>query len=94
MIRFDFFSKIFNIIIQIRELIKDKVKIFYLLYYTKSGRIRSYFGPHFPAFGLNTLYSVRMRENVDQNNSKYGQFPRSDNFSNIHIFSNIFANIC
>ena len=31
MIQFDFFKKNFNIIIQIRELIKDKVKIFYLL---------------------------------------------------------------
>ena len=30
----------------------------------KSVRIRSYSGPHFPAFGLNT----------DQNNSEYGHF--------------------
>ena len=34
----------------------------------KSVRIRSYSGPHFPAFGLNTEiyspYSVRMRENA------------------------------
>ena len=41
----------------------------------KSVHIRSYFGPHFPAFGLNT---VRMRENTDQNNSEYGHFIRSD----------------
>ena len=34
----------------------------------KSVRIRSYSGP----------YSVRMRENTDQNNSKYGHFLRSD----------------
>ena len=33
----------------------------------KIGRIRSYSG----------LYLVRMRENADQNNSKYGQFSRS-----------------
>ena len=32
----------------------------------KSVRIRSYFGP----------YSVRMRENTDQNNSEYGHFLR------------------
>ena len=32
----------------------------------KSVRIRSYGGP----------YSVRMRENTDQNNSKYGHFSR------------------
>ena len=33
----------------------------------KNVRIRSYSGPHFPAFGLNT-------ENTDQNNSEYGHF--------------------
>ena len=41
----------------------------------KNGRIWSYSGPHFPAFGL---HSVRMRENAGQNNSKYGHFSRSD----------------
>ena len=47
-------------------------------------RIRSYCGPHFPAFGLNTErysvspYSARMPENIDQNNSEYGHFSRSD----------------
>ena len=34
----------------------------------KSVRIRSFSGPYIPAFGLNT----------DQENSKYGHFPRSD----------------
>ena len=43
-----------------------------------SVRIRSYSGPHFPAFGLNVdlIYSARMRENADQNNSEYGHFLR------------------
>ena len=48
----------------------------------KSVRIRSYFGPHFPVFGLNrgiSPYSVRMKENADQNNSEYGHFLRSVN---------------
>ena len=41
-------------------------------------RIWSYSGPYFPAFGLNiSPYSVRMRENTDQNNSEYGHFSRS-----------------
>ena len=51
----------------------------------KSVRIRSYSDPHFTAFRLNTEteygekrsispYSVRMRENTDQNNSEYGHF--------------------
>ena len=45
----------------------------------KSVCIRSYSGPYFPALGLNTeKYSVRVRENTDQNNSKYWHFLRSD----------------
>ena len=56
----------------------------------KSVHIRSYSGPYFPAFGLNmdrysvlriSPYSVRMRENTDQNNSEYGHFLRSEYFS-------------
>ena len=47
----------------------------------KCVRIRSYSGPHFPAFGLNiSPYSVRMRENADQNNSAYGHFSRTECF--------------
>ena len=39
----------------------------YAFYGVKSVRIRSYSGPYFFAFGLNT----------DQNNSEYGHFSRS-----------------
>ena len=47
----------------------------------KSVRIRSYSGP----------YSVRMRENMDQNNSEYGHFLHSD-ISNISIhFRHLFG---
>ena len=51
----------------------------------KSVHIQSYSGPHF--YRIRTKYgeilrispySVRMRENVDQNNSEYGHFLRSD----------------
>ena len=48
----------------------------------KSVGIRSYSGPHFPTFGLNTErycispYSIRMWENADQNDFKYGYFLR------------------
>ena len=44
----------------------------------KSVHIQSYSGPHFPAFGLNTVsaYSARTWENIDQNNSQYGHFLR------------------
>ena len=49
----------------------------------KGVRIQSYSGPHFPLFGLNKCgnsiqYSIGMRENADQNNSKYGHFLRSE----------------
>ena len=46
----------------------------------KNFRIRSFSGPYFLTFGLNTeryLVSVRMRENLDQKNSEYGHFSRS-----------------
>ena len=45
----------------------------------KSVRIRSYSGQYFLSFGLNTRiinfsHSIRMWENVNQNNSEYGHF--------------------
>ena len=43
----------------------------------KSGRIRNYFGPYSPTFGLNReIYgvSLRIRENTDQKNSEYRKF--------------------
>ena len=46
----------------------------------KSVRIRTYSGPHFPAFGLNfriSPYSVRMRKNTDKSNSGYEHFLRT-----------------
>ena len=44
----------------------------------KNVHIRSYSGPYFPAFGLSiSPYSIRMRENTDQHDSKYGHFSRS-----------------
>ena len=57
----------------------------------KCVRIRSYSGPHFPAFRLNTeiwrisSYSVRMRESADQSNSEYGHFLRSQRYSCVPI---------
>ena len=44
----------------------------------RSAHIRNYPGPYVLAFGLSiSTYSVRMLENVDQNDSKYGHFLRS-----------------
>ena len=57
--------------------------IFSAIHCVKRVHIRSFSGPLFPAFGLNTeryevsVYSVRIRENTDQKNSKYGHFSRS-----------------
>ena len=52
-------------------------------HYMKSVRIRSFSGPYFPAFRLNTKkihsispYSVQMWENTDQKNYEYGHFSR------------------
>ena len=50
-----------------------------IINFVKSVRVRSYSGPHFPAFGLSiSPYSLRMCKNADQNNSEYGHFLRSD----------------
>ena len=46
-------------------------------HYVKSVGIRSFSGLYFAVFGLNTPYSVQMRENTDQKNSEYGHFSRS-----------------
>ena len=44
----------------------------------KSVRIRSYSGPHFPTFRLNTeKYQSECKKNADQNISEYGHFLRS-----------------
>ena len=60
---------------------KSCTRIVSVFHCVKSVLIRSYSGPHFPAFGLNTERysvvspnSVRLRENEDQNNSEYGHF--------------------
>ena len=49
------------------------------LYWVKSVPIWSFFGPYFPALGMNTESpcSVRMRQNTDQKNSEYRHFSRS-----------------
>ena len=51
----------------------DMIEFFHsdVIHCVKTVRIRSYSGPYFPAFGLNT----------DQNNSEYGHFSRSDGVS-------------
>ena len=49
----------------------------YDIHCVKGVRMRSYSGP----------YSVRMRENTDQNNSEYGHFSRSDNGKNDDVIN-------
>ena len=57
-------------------------------HYVKSVRIRSYSGPYFPAFGLITeRYSVRMWENVEQNNSEYGHFTQGMSLNEMRFTS-------
>ena len=57
------------------------------LHCVKSVHIRSYSGPYFPAFEMN---SAKMRENVDQNNPKYGHFSLSVSMYPINIFKWLF----
>ena len=47
-------------------------------YWVKSVRIRSFSGPYFPAFGLNTRDTpyLSVLESTDQKNAKYGHFSR------------------
>ena len=47
----------------------------------KSVRSRSFSGPYFPAFGLNTGKSIRMWENTDEKKSEYGHFSRSESIN-------------
>ena len=70
-----------------------KVTGIYYFHWGKYVRIRSFSGPYFPAFELNT-YSIQLRENPDQRNFEYGQFSRSlftDNIQNLYsrfVFKN------
>ena len=52
---------------------------------------RSFSGPYFPAFGLNTERYWKIRENADQKNPKYRHFPRSvihgTRFNDVYINS-------
>ena len=60
----------------------------------KGFRIRSYSGPHFPAFGPEygeIPYSVRMRENANQKNCKIDHFWHIENLQ--PIFCSVFSRI-
>ena len=61
------------------------------LHCVKSVRFRSYSGQHFHTFGM-TPYSVRMRENANQNNSEYGHFSRSAAVPKSILFSKKYLN--
>ena len=56
------------------------------IHYVKTVRIRSYSGPYIPHLDWTrsiSPYSVRRRENTNQNNSEYGHFSGSDTASSI-----------
>ena len=71
----------------------------YIQHCAKSVRIRIYSSQYFPTFGLNTdrygeiwtisPYSVRMRENTEQNNSEQGYFSRSVEIDYARLKQNI-----
>ena len=64
----------------------------------KSFRIRRFYGPCFPAFGLCgellgiSPYSVQMRETADQKNYEYGNFLRRENSFTV-LFTCIYDNV-
>ena len=61
------------------------------LHYVKRFLLRSYSGPYFSAFGLNTeRHGDRMRKNADQNNSEYGHFLQSASLSSSLAFAFFF----
>ena len=64
-------SKLFYLL-----LIDRKLFIFATFYFVKNVRIWSFSGSYFLLFSISP-YSVRMRENTDQKNSKYSYFSRS-----------------
>ena len=66
-------------------LVSFNSNVFYLVHHcVKSVRIRSYSGPHFPAFGLNTeRYCGKMRTRIT---------PNTDTFYAVHLYSMIFCN--
>ena len=67
----------FYLVFQVERKMRRQVKM-KDQHFVKSGRIRSYSGPHFSAFGLRVSpYSVRMRKNTDQNNFEEGNVLRS-----------------
>ena len=50
-------------------------------HFLKSVRIRSYFGPYFPAFGLNTeRYGESLRIQCECGNMRTGITPNTDTF--------------
>ena len=74
----------------------DSLDFLRTIHCVKNVRIRSFSVPCFPAFGLNTLYSVQMRENSDQKIAEYGHFLRSElyrinyaknQYYRIHLFN-------
>ena len=63
-----------------------------MVHCVKRVRFQNYSGPHFPTFELSiSPYSAQMRENADQNNSKYGHFLRSGEDGNKLIVNSYFA---
>ena len=75
----------------------QKISVFFLItnwlfkhfHCVKSVRIGSFSGPYFPAFGLITerywVMRIRMRDNMEQNNSEYGHF--------LHIVWMLYKNV-
>ena len=66
------------------------LRLFKLHHCVKIVRIRSYFGPHFPAFGLNTeRYRVSLRIQSKCDKMRTGIILNTDTFRAVHIDTKI-----
>ena len=69
-------------------------KLFKITHCVKSVRIRSYFGPHFPAFGLNPeRYGISLRIQSECGEMRTKINPGSDTFHAVTCFAVYFFNI-
>ena len=79
----------------IKIYIAGRWKKIWIMHYVKSVQIRSFFWSVFSRIRTEygeilhiSLYSVQMRENTDQNNSKYGHFLRSASLMDQYFYTN------
>ena len=72
------FNKCIHLKLKSVPMLQEAYYSHFIMHCVKRVRIQSYSGSHFRIWSISS-YSVRIRKNADQNNSKYGHFSHSDN---------------